>query len=137
VIVVFLDGMAALPAIVWLAYVIARVRRGVRNPAFVRATVEAVVAAFLLAHVNRWFDLWKSHPNFPSGHETVATCMAVALAAIDRRTLPFSAVLLAVLGYWLVRTGWHGRFEVIGGFLLGAAVMLVSLKVNRVPPRTA
>lgn len=131
-----IDGLALLPAVAWLIAVIVRKRSGTAVGPLVRATVAAAILSFVLAHVNRWADLWPAHPNFPSGHETFASCMAVALAALDRRSLAFSAVLLAALGYALVRAGWHGRFEVVGGFLLGSAVMAASLKVSGAWPRS-
>ncbi|MGH7737092.1 MAG: phosphatase PAP2 family protein [Candidatus Tyrphobacter sp.] len=123
-----LDSLAALPAVVWLIATSRDARAG-RGP-FIRATIEAVVLSFVLAHVNRWFDLWKTHPYFPSGHETFAACVATALVVRDRRYLIFALVVLVILGYGLVRSGWHGRFEVVAGFILGSVVTLTTLKAN-------
>ena len=122
---VFIDGLATLPFLLWCLIVALRRARGQRLAPLVRAALWAIALSFVLAHVNRWFDLWKSHPNFPSGHETFASCMGTALVLIDRRWVWLVLPLLGLLGYALVRAGWHGRLEVVGGFLLGTAVMAV------------
>lgn len=127
----FIDTLATLPALAWIVVMLVRRERNLPVSAQIRAAVLAVVISFVLAHVNRWFDLWKQHPYFPSGHETFAACACTLLVAIDRRFLVPAMLLLALLGYSLVRTGWHGRFEVIGGFVLGAAVAACTLQVNR------
>lgn len=127
----YLDSLATLPAIVWIVVILVRRRRGLPVGALVRATLLALVVSFVLAHVNRWLDLWKSHPYFPSGHETFASCMCAALVVLDRRFLVPAMLLLALLGYSLVRTGWHGRFEVVGGFVLGAGIAALALQGNR------
>lgn len=128
---VYIDTLATLPALVWLVVVLLRWRSGASVTAAVRAGVLAVAVSYVLAHVNRWLDLWKSHPYFPSGHETFASCMCALLVALDRRFLVPSMLVLALLGYSLVRSGWHGRFEVVGGFVLGAGVAACALQVNR------
>ncbi len=119
-----INGLAALPFVLWLFVVALRRVRGEDVATFVRAAIWAIAASYVLAHVNRWFDLWKAHPNFPSGHETFASCMSTALVFIDRRWGVLVLPLLALLAYALVRAGWHGRLEVVAGFLLGTAVML-------------
>ncbi len=121
-----IECLAALPALLWAVALLARRHRGEPVAPLVRATLLAVLVSFVLAHLNRWFDLWKSHPYFPSGHETFASCMGAALVFADRRYAVVAAILLAVLGYALVRAGWHGRFEVVAGFLLGAATLAVT-----------
>jgi len=118
-----IECLALLPLPLWIVALLARRRRGEPIAALVRATLFAVLVSFVLAHVNRWFDVWKSHPYFPSGHETFASCMGAAVVVADRRYVGLCAVLLATLGYALVRAGWHGRFEVIAGFLLGTATL--------------
>ncbi len=135
-IALLIDSLAALPAAVWLCAVISQSRRERRVANFAWATLAAVVISGILAHVNRWLFLWKSHPNFPSGHETFAACVGTALVALDRRYLPLSLAICVVLGYALVRAGWHGRLEVAGGFILGIAVAAGALQVNGIDPRT-
>jgi len=131
-----IEMLAALPAVAWLVAAATRRSRGRPIAAFVRTTILAVLLSFVLAHINRWFDLWKAHPYFPSGHETFAACMATALVVLGRRTLVPMLALLALLGYLLVRMGWHGRFEVVAGAALGAAVTLAVVQVNRALTRT-
>lgn len=129
-----IDPLAALPAVVWIAAVLLRARApGTR--AHATATVLAVVVSYLLAHVNRWFGLWPAHPNFPSGHETFASCVSVMLVQLDSRFLWLVVPILAVLGYLLVVSGWHSRSEVLGGFVLGVAVAGAALQGNRAAAR--
>ncbi len=123
---VTIECLAALPALLWVIVLLERRHRGKPVALLVRATLVAVLASFVLAHVNRWFDLWRSHPYFPSGHETFASCMGAALVFADRRYAPAAVIVLAALGYALVRAGWHGRLEVIAGFLLGTATLAVT-----------
>lgn len=132
----FIDALAATPSLLWLVVIARRHERGLPISATVRATLLAVVLSYVLAHVNRWLDLWKAHPNFPSGHETFAACVGAALVYLDRRFLPYVLAILALLGFGLVRAGWHSRYEVIAGFLLGAGITACTLQVQRVWPRT-
>ncbi|HEY9084752.1 MAG TPA: phosphatase PAP2 family protein [Candidatus Tyrphobacter sp.] len=124
-----IDGLTALFALLWIYTLVARRRRGAPLGGSVRATLWAVVISFTLAHVNRWFDLWPAHPYFPSGHETLAACLATAAALEDRRLALLAFPLLALLGYALVRSGWHDRMEVVAGFLLGALVMAIAARI--------
>ncbi len=118
-----IDGLATLPFLLWLFVVAVRRARGERITSLVHAVLWAIAVSYVFAHVNRWFDLWKAHPYFPSGHETFASCMGTALVLIDRRWALLVLPSLALLGYGLVRVGWHGRLEVVVGFLLGTVVM--------------
>jgi membrane-associated phospholipid phosphatase len=120
----FIDALAALPFLIWVVTIAVRSKRSEPVAAIVRATLWAVAISYLLAHVNRWLDLWASHPNFPSGHVTAATCMWTALALVDRRYAPLGLAVLALLAYALVAAGWHGRLDVAGGFVLGSMAML-------------
>jgi membrane-associated phospholipid phosphatase len=113
-----------LPFAGWLVLLAVLNRRGVRVVGLVRATLWALVVSFILAHVNRWFLLWHRDPNFPSGHETFASCLWTAVVLIDRRFIIAALPLLALLAYVLVRAGWHGRLDVLGGFLLGTIAMV-------------
>lgn len=127
----FIDALAATPSLLWLLLIARRYERGLPIGATVRATLVAVALSYVLAHVNRWFDLWKAHPNFPSGHETFAACVGAVLVSLDRRFWPYVLAILAILGYGLVRAGWHSRYEVIAGFLLGAGIAACTLQVQR------
>ena len=125
----FIEFLAVLPAALWILTIAAQARRGRAAVAVAWPVVVAVAISFVLAHVNRWFDLWKAHPYFPSGHETFAACMATALVYADRRWAVPMLALLALLGSMLVRAGWHGRMEVVAGALLGIVVAAAVLQV--------
>ncbi len=134
---VFIDGLVALLALLWLLTLVARRRRGEPIVGSVRATLWAIVISFILAHLNRWFDLWPAHPYFPSGHETFAACIGTAAVFEKRRLVLPVFALIALLGYGLVRLGWHDPMEVIAGFALGTVVAAGALKVNSARSRRA
>lgn len=128
-IAVGIDGLVVLLAALWLLSILECRRRGKPVGAIVRATLLAVVISYVLAHLDRWFYFWPYHPDFPSGHETFASCIGTALVIEDRRFIWLVIPLLVLLGYALVRSGWHVPTDVVGGFLLGIVVMLVCYKV--------
>lgn len=128
---VVIDGLVALLVLLWLFSLLARRRSGEHLDGYVRTTLWAVVISYVFAHVNRWFDLWHAHPYFPSGHETLAACVGAAIVNRDRRYLFLVATLLALLGYALVRAGYHDPTEVVAGFVLGTVVALVAGAVRR------
>jgi len=130
---VALDGVGVFLTLLWLFTVIMRHQRGEPIIVILRATLAALVISYIIAHVDRWFYLWPYHPDFPSGHETFASCIGTALVIEDRRYLWLVLPLLALLGYGLVRAGWHVPSDVAGGFLLGTVVMLICYKVSSKP----
>lgn len=119
----FIDGLAALPFLLWLVAVELRRRRAQPTASLIRAALCAIAVSYLLAHLNRWLRLWPGRPDFPSGHVTFASCCWYALALLDRRFALLGLPLLGVLAYALVAAGWHGRLDVAGGFVLGSLAM--------------
>jgi membrane-associated phospholipid phosphatase len=81
--------------------------------------------------------LWRaahSDHNYPSGHTTFLVAVIGYLGVIawrhDRRWLAALAALLIVgVGPARVVTGIHLVSDVVGGYLLGAAMLLVALRV--------
>jgi membrane-associated phospholipid phosphatase len=81
-----------------------------------------------------WRTLHHSGHNYPSGHTTFVFAVAGYLAVIawrhERRWLTALAALLIIgLGPARVLTGIHLVSDVVGGYLLGAAMLLVALRV--------
>ena len=134
---VVIDGLVALLVLLWLLAIVARRRRGERVGGSLRATLWAVVISFIIAHVNRWFDLWPAHPYFPSGHETLAACLATAIVLENRRFALLAFALTAFLGYALVRFGWHDPMEVVAGFALGTLTALAFRERMTRPSQTS
>lgn len=115
----WINGLALLPALVIVGFALHAPRRAV---AILTVSGCAIIISYVLAHVNRWFGLWPAHPYFPSGHETFASCCWTVLTLLDRRSAIPAIVALALLAYSLVIAGWHGRLDVVGGFVLGLVV---------------
>lgn len=112
-----------LPFLVWIGVLVYLYRRHpIGNE--IRATLWAIAISYVLAHVNRWLGLWPAYPNFPSGHMTFASCVWTKLVLIDRR-YSFAAVTgLGLLAYALYHSAWHGRVDLLGGFVLGVLVTI-------------
>jgi membrane-associated phospholipid phosphatase len=88
--------------------------------------------------------LWasaKDQANYPSGHTAFATAVAVLLAGLCWQAgRPVAAVLVAgiavAMGPAMVIGGWHLPSDVIAGYGVGLAWLLVLLAVAG-PPRSA
>ncbi len=100
---------------------------------FLRALV-ALVIAVVLAHVNRWFDLWPAHRLFPSGHMTFCLGVALSLGMLRPWSLAITLPLLVPFGVALVALGFHTVWDVLGAIPLVLGVYGVVHKVWRVPP---
>jgi membrane-associated phospholipid phosphatase len=82
-----------------------------------------------------WRTVHHSGHNYPSGHTTFLVVVAGYLAVIawrhERRWLTALAALLLIgVGPARVLTGIHLVSDVIGGYLLGGAMLLVALRVT-------
>jgi len=100
---------------------------------FARAMLALVIAVFL-AHVNRIFFLWPSHPLFPSGHTTFCFGLAWSLALLRPWTLAITLPLLVALGVSLVTLHYHTTFDVLGAIPLVLIVYGIVHKYWRVAP---
>lgn len=89
--------------------------------------------AIVFAESGKRFEVWQGHPNFPSGHETLALAATTCLIVRDRRwawaTLPL-ALLQAVL---LVEGNFHQPIEVAGALLTGPPAALLCQLYRRRP----
>ncbi len=108
-------------------------QRSAREPwplFWVRAGASVGIAV-AIAEWGKHSQVWQGHPNFPSGHTTLATAAATALV-LHRgpRWLGVSAPAVLVMGSSLVYGRWHTTDEVVGGFVLGLAVALACFRVR-------
>jgi hypothetical protein len=94
---------------------------------FLRALVALVIAS-VLAHTNRWFDLWPAHRFFASGHMTFCLGVALSLGMLRPWTLAITLPLLVPFGVALVALHFHNVWDVLGAFPL---VLGVYLAVDR------
>jgi membrane-associated phospholipid phosphatase len=88
---------------------------------FCRA-LTALLIALILAHLNRWFDLWPAHRYFASGHMTFCLGLSLSLGRIRPWTLLVTLPLLIPLGIALVMLHFHSVGDVLGAFLIVALV---------------
>ncbi len=88
---------------------------------FCRALL-AVLTATVLAHVDRWFNLWPAHPYFASGHMTFTFGLAVSAGLLRPWTLAISLPLLVPFGVALYFLGFHTPFDILGAIPLVFAV---------------
>jgi membrane-associated phospholipid phosphatase len=107
----------------------ARVREGSRRTQaycqeFVR-TAMGVAGAVTLAEWGKRQTAWPGHYGFPSGHETFAVAAATCLVLRDRRWVPLAVPVAGIMGWALVRAGYHDWPDVLGGAALGAAIPLM------------
>ena len=84
---------------------------------FLRALV-ALVLAIVLAHANRWFDLWPAHRLFASGHMTFCLGVSLSLGTLRPWTLAITLPLLVPFGVALVALHFHSVWDVLGAVLL-------------------
>ncbi|HUC88196.1 MAG TPA: phosphatase PAP2 family protein [Candidatus Binatia bacterium] len=74
-------------------------------------------------------------PGFPSGHETVATALALTLwFVLPRRYRILSVIWLVVLAFSRLYLGVHTPADIIGGFAIGLLAVCV---VRLLPPGLA
>jgi len=92
---------------------------------FLRASL-ALSLATVLAHLDRWFDLWPGHPYFASGHMTFVTGVAASLGVLRLWTIFITLPLLVPYGIFLVDLGFHCALDVVGAIPI---VLLVYILV--------
>jgi len=84
----------------------------------------AMFVTFVLAHINRWENLWSGHPGFPSGHMTLMTCTFTLLILLNARWIFAAVPLLCIFGWLLVHLHNHSWLDVIGAALFTPPVTL-------------
>ncbi len=95
----------------------------------------SVGIAVALAEWGKHSQVWQGHPNFPSGHTTLATAAATALVLRrGPRWLCLSVPAVVLMGGSLVYGHWHTTDEVVGGLALGSAVAGVCFRFRNRPP---
>jgi hypothetical protein len=90
--------------------------------------VGCILAVYVAAHVNRWLHLWPGHKYFPSGHLSYALCVVTLGAALERRSLLFTAPLAALYALLIVQLGYHDWLDIGGALLLAPALTLLILR---------
>lgn len=84
---------------------------------FFRAVL-ALTVATVLAHVNRWFNLWPGYLYFPSGHMTFCLGVAISLGMLQRWTLAVTLPLFIPFAKALNIYGFHTYWDIKGAVLL-------------------
>jgi|GEM_PF-131278 len=84
----------------------------------------ALLATFLLAHINRWMLLWRDHRVFPSGHMTFFLTVATSFFLLDRRSALVTVPLALLYGWLIVFLGHHSWFDLLGALLLAVPATL-------------
>lgn len=84
--------------------------------AFLLRAAGPLVLAIVLAHLNRWFDLWPAHRYFASGHMTFCLGMSYSMARLRPASLAITLPLLALEGIGLVAFHFHVLADVLGAF---------------------
>ena len=100
---------------------------------FLRALV-ALVIAIILAHLDRWFHLWPSHPLFPSGHMTFCLGVSLSLGMLLPWTLAITLPLLVPFGMGLIGEHYHSLGDVLGAIPLVLVVYGIVHGLWRISP---
>jgi hypothetical protein len=103
---------------------------------FFRALV-ALVIAIVLAHTNRWLDLWPAHRYFASGHMTFSLGAALSLGMLRPWTLAITLPLLVPFGMALVALHFHNVWDVLGAIPLVLGVYGIVHRFWSVSPASA
>lgn len=92
---------------------------------------------FRRARPEQWYALHETSFSYSSGHATLSLVFYGTWMYLLWRTLPSSPsrnVLLGFLGAWIVAIGWsrlalgaHWPTDLLGGYLLGAAWLMLSM----------
>jgi hypothetical protein len=110
-----------------LALVLLKMHLG-KNPGtlpFFFRSVAALLATYLLAHLNRRYHLWPAHLLFPSGHMAFFVSASVSLFLLDRRWLLLSLPLGILFGWMMVALHFHPWFDLWGAIILAVPVTLL------------
>jgi len=94
----------------------------------------AVTIATVLAHLNRWFDLWPAHPYFASGHMTFCLGVTLSVALLRPWSLVITLPVLVALGVALVELHFHRVGDVLGAIPLVLVVYAIVHGMWRIAP---
>ena len=70
-------------------------------------------------------------PSFPSGHAATSFAGATILSVVAPRFAPAWIVLACAIAFSRVYVGVHYPLDIVGGAVLGVAIALLTLAVNR------
>ena len=96
-----------------------------RALAFVSRFGLALMATFLIAHLNHWTPLWRDHRAFPSGHMTFFLTVATSFFLLSRRSAILTVPLARLYGWLIVFLGYHSWLDLLGALLLAVPVTLL------------
>ncbi|HVK06245.1 MAG TPA: phosphatase PAP2 family protein [Armatimonadaceae bacterium] len=104
---------------------------------YVACFVVGIAVPVALAQAGKRWEVWPGHPGFPSGHETFTVSAAMCLVLLHgaRRWLLPGVVASALMGWAVVRAGFHHPPEVAGAVVLGVAgAAAVCRRLRPLPP---
>lgn len=100
------------------------------------AWIGAIVLVFVIAHLNRWLNLWPDYKYFPSGHIAYACCVATLGATLQRRSIALTTPLILLYSLLIVRLGYHAWLDIAGALVLAPPLTLLALR-KLAPSRSA
>ena len=101
---------------------------------FLGRVLLALLVTYVIAHVNRWFDLWPAHPKFPSGHVTYAACVLTSMSLLNLRWL-LLVPLLFVYSALIVALGFHLWMDIFAAMIFAPPVALLCHRAKLFRPR--
>ena len=81
------------------------------------ASAVAIAVPVLLAEEGKRLPVWAGHPGFPSGHMAFAAAAGTCLLWTNKRWAGAAVPLCGVLGWALVRAGYHAPADVFGSLV--------------------
>ena len=79
---------------------------------------------FKVVNAREAIKAWHMSLSFPSCHVSNSTFFSVFLALEYRRAIPFTALLVALVGYSRIYLGAHYPLDCAGGLVVGALVAI-------------
>lgn len=111
--------------IVFVIFAAAGIRNWNRALLFLARSGVALLLTYFLAHLNRWFYLWKNHASFPSGHMTFYLSVATSFFLLDRRSVPFTALIALLYGWLIAFLNYHTWLDLGGALFFAVPATLI------------